>query len=52
MIETFNDFISFAVLIFLFFAAAKLLLASFRNSDDNVKKHNSILSDYIDNEDE
>lgn len=52
MIETFDDFISFAVLIFLFFAAAKILLASLRIDKDFVKKRDSILNDYIDNEDE
>lgn len=53
MIENFNDILSLAVLIFIAFASLRYLVAALRsNKDEKIKKKQSIIYDYPDNEDD
>ena len=52
MLETVNDYLSFGVLIFIVFAALKMFIGAIREDDTIEKKRNSVLFDYINNEDE
>ena len=53
MIENFNDILSLAVLIFITFASLRYLVAALRSSkDEKIKKKQSIIYDYPDNEDD
>lgn len=53
MLETLNDYISFIVLIILLFSALRIISGIFSFSDDNDnQKHESIIFDYQNNEDD
>ena len=53
MIENLNDILSLTVLIFIAFASLRYLVAALRsNKDEKIKKKQSIIYDYPDNEDD